>query len=235
MTYKTYELDPTFRRVLVKVRAVRSLDEDDPSSPGRWTVWGINMLLVVTVISVLLLGYGLIDNRWYRIAAVQGGSMSPTLMNGDAIVLTRPPAELEVGMIVTLEIDGHVVTHRVVSVAADGTFTTMGDANSVADDWSDLDVDVIGIQRARIPLLGRFLTSIAGIRGSSAWLIDRSSVAGSIGSADCFDACSTMTQVPDESTTVVDESETEEAGTQVVDSNHGDGAEPPSEGEGSTA
>ena len=185
-TTMTYESDPIFVEALGAARAARITAR---SRMRSWVTKILDSCVVIALVLVLLVAYGLVDNRWYRIVAIEGGSMTPTIVAGDAIVLTRPPAHLEEGMVVTLEVDGVVVTHRVVSVTDDGSFTTRGDANAVADDWEGLDVDVIGIQRARIPILGRFLTSFASIRGSGAWHIDRVSVGGAAGGTACFDEC----------------------------------------------
>jgi signal peptidase I len=116
---------------------------------------------VTTVVAAFLVfvAYGTyIDNRWYKIVEIRGVSMEPTIQNGDAIVLTRPPERVEVGMILTLEVEGRVVTHRVVAVHDDGTFVTKGDANTRADDFSGLDVRVVGEYQGRIPHLGAFLS-----------------------------------------------------------------------------
>ncbi len=182
----SYESDPVFQRALREVR--------DERAAGRRRVQPlairvVDALVVLAVVLVLFVAYGLVDNRWYRIVAIEGGSMFPAIEAGDAIVLTRPPAALEAGMVVTLDVGGTVVTHRIVSVSDDGTFTTMGDANDVADDWDGLSVDVVGIQRARIPFLGRLLTSLVSITGSGAWHVDRVSVGASAASVGCFGEC----------------------------------------------
>lgn len=187
----SYESDPIFQTALREVR-----DE----GAARWprvrplAIRAVDALVVLALVFVLLVAYGLVDNRWYRIVAIEGGSMFPAIEVGDAIVLTRPPAALEEGMVVTLDVDGTVVTHRIVSVNDDGTFTTKGDANDVADDWDGLSVDVIGIQRARIPFLGRLLTSVISITGSGAWHVDRVSVGASAASVGCFGDCTSATE-----------------------------------------
>ena len=74
-------------------------------------------------------------------------------------------------MILVMSVDGQPVTHRVVSVAADGTFITRGDANAVNDCWSSAAVNVIGVYVGIVPLLGQVLhvgdTSDCGLRGRS--------------------------------------------------------------------
>ncbi|HSJ70835.1 MAG TPA: signal peptidase I [Acidimicrobiia bacterium] len=217
----SYETDPFFMEALREVREERSAT----AARTRQTAAKIvDTLVVIALVLVLFLAYGLVDNRWYRIVAIEGGSMSPTIETGDAIVLTRPPAELEVGMVVTLEAEGTVVTHRIVSVNDDGTFTTKGDANDVADDWDGLRVDVVGIQRARIPFLGRLLTSVISITGSGAWHTERISVAALAGGTDCFGECTSEAQESvtfDSSTLVGDEPSTEDEQATVPETTSG--------------
>lgn len=124
--------------------------------------------LVTALVLVLALGYGLIDNRWYRVLSVEGGSMQPAIERGDAIVLVRPPQRLEVGDIVTLQAEDTLVTHRIVAVADDGSFTTKGDANEAVDDWAGVDVRVVGRVVLTVPWLGSALAAF----GSHAFFHD---------------------------------------------------------------
>lgn len=133
----------------------------DAPAPRRWrreasrlaTIALVSALLFVTFIA-----YGAsVDNRWYKVVAIEGGSMRPTLEVGDAIVITRPPEKVRKGMVLTLQVDHSVVTHRVVEVHKDGTFITKGDANRVRDDFSKNKVRVVGQERARLPSVGRLL------------------------------------------------------------------------------
>jgi signal peptidase I len=107
-----------------------------------------------------LVGYGLLNNRWYHVLAVEGSSMEPTISAGDAIVITRPPERIRPGMVLTMEVRGEVVTHRVIDVRPDGTFETQGDANDAPDHLDPDDVRVVGLYRGRIPQLGRLLSSV---------------------------------------------------------------------------
>ena len=112
---------------------------------------------MVLLIASVFVAYGtVIDNRWYTIVAIEGGSMTPTIQPGDAIVITRPPEQIEVGMILTLQVEGQVVTHRVVEVDA-SRFMTQGDANDAPDNWEGLNIDVVGRYWFRLPWLGRFI------------------------------------------------------------------------------
>jgi signal peptidase I len=149
---------------LLAATAVDAADEVAAGTPARRPLARAGNLLVqgvavVVAAFLVFIAYGAyVDNRWYKIVEIRGISMEPTIHNGDAIVLTRPPSRIEVGMIVTLEVEGQIVTHRVVEVRDDGTFVTKGDANTHADDFTGLDVRVVGVYRARIPEVGAWLT-----------------------------------------------------------------------------
>ncbi len=131
--------------------------------------------LVAVLVFAVFLGYGLVNNRWYHILAVTGGSMSPTIQAGDLIVITRPPQQVEPGMILTLEVDRSLVTHRVVQVNPDGSFVTQGDANDVRDEFSGNKIRVVGQYQFRIPLIGGLLPAVnpQPADTSGAWFVVR--------------------------------------------------------------
>jgi signal peptidase I len=131
----------------------------------------LSAVLITALVLVMALGYGLIDNRWYRVLSVAGGSMEPAIDRGDAIVLIRPPVRLEVGDVVTLQANDTLVTHRVVAVTADGSFKTKGDANDSVDDWTGVEVRVVGRVFLTIPWLGSALAAF----GSNAFFHDAAS------------------------------------------------------------
>lgn len=114
-----------------------------------WTV------LVIFLIFLIFLAYGNINNRWYKLIYVKSDSMSPTIKAGDLICITKPPYNIEPGMIISFEIEDQIVTHRVFSVEEDGEIKTKGDANDLIDDWGDYEIkNVGGIYRFRIPYIG---------------------------------------------------------------------------------
>jgi signal peptidase I len=172
-----------------------------PSAPngstGRLLHSAVNIGLLLAIGFVLFVGYGLVNNRWYHVIAVQGSSMAPTIMSGDLIVITRPPEEVEEGMVLTLQVDTVLVTHRVVGVRPDGSFMTQGDANTVRDDFSENKVRIVGVYRFRIPMLGGLLSP-----GSGAFFANRLSipVTGQIGTEAVVDAQGWVTPVSTVST-----------------------------------
>ena len=105
----------------------------DPASPLarqlliRRLLWAVvDATLIGALFFVLFLGFGLVGNRWYHIIGIQSGSMAPTFAPGDLVVVLPPPAEVETGMVLVMDVGNELVTHRVVSVNADGTFATRG-------------------------------------------------------------------------------------------------------------
>jgi signal peptidase I len=117
----------------------------------------LEALLIATIALLAFIALGLVGNPWYRVIGIDGGSMEPTLSRGDLIVVRSAPPTIEPGMILVMRIGNETVTHRVVATAADGTFTTRGDANMVDDQWDPRDIRVQGLYVATIPWLGRVL------------------------------------------------------------------------------
>ena len=100
---------------------------------------------------LLLLAYGTLNNRWYRVIAVEGGSMSPTLNFGDLIVVTPPTKNIQKGAIVVISVGNDLVTHRLIAEYKGEQPETKGDANNAADNFSVVKLKIVGIVRLRIP------------------------------------------------------------------------------------
>jgi signal peptidase I len=90
---------------------------------------------------------------------VTGSSMEPAINKG-ALVIVEPvsPTAISRGDIITFERYGQMTTHRVIAIdssnVANPTFTTKGDANSVADPEPVHFPGQVGVYRASIPVLG---------------------------------------------------------------------------------
>ncbi len=141
-------------RTLPAVR-YRTLAPSRPATPAPGPLLGrlVDLLLWLLLAFMIFVAAGTFGNRWYRIVALEGGSMSPTLQYGDALIVTPPPTALEPGMIVVMRVGGALVTHRIVAVLPDGELVTRGDANRAVDRWPSRP-SVVGICRLRIPYLG---------------------------------------------------------------------------------
>ncbi len=115
---------------------------------------GVQALGAVILLLAVFLAYGTVPNRWYHILYVYSGSMAPAIHAGDLILVSPPTIQLKPGMILTMAVNGHLVTHRLVERRPDGSVLTKGDANAAPDDWGNSKVEVRAIYRARVPLLG---------------------------------------------------------------------------------
>jgi signal peptidase len=114
--------------------------------------------LAVALLSICL---GLIAIRMLGMGTfvVTGSSMEPVISKG-ALVIIEPvsPTAVSLGDIITFEHYGQMTTHRVIAIddsnAASPTFTTKGDANTVADPEPIHFPGQVGVYRASIPVLG---------------------------------------------------------------------------------
>lgn len=99
----------------------------------------------------------------YSALIVLSGSMEPTIMTGEVIVIRSEP-EYEVGDILTYREGSILVTHRIVDETTT-TFTTRGDANNTNDDPIEK-TQAIGKTIFHIPYLGKailFVQSPVGL------------------------------------------------------------------------
>jgi len=148
-------------------------------------IWGAawNNLFGGVFLFVVFLAYGNLPNRWYHVLYINSGSMVPAIYPGDLIIITPPPAVLKPGMILTLSVNGNLVTHRLVGFGEYGELITQGDANSVVDDWTGAAISVAGRYRARIPYLGYLAVlpgRLAAVVTSGAWFSASEDVPGVI-------------------------------------------------------
>jgi len=117
-----------------------------------------SMALAVALFSTCL---GLLAMRTIGMGTfvVTGSSMEPAIHKG-ALVIVEPvaPSAVSRGDIITFEHYGQMTTHRVIAIdgsnATNPTFTTKGDANTVADPEPVHFPGQVGVYRASIPLLG---------------------------------------------------------------------------------
>ena len=90
----------------------------------------------------------------YRPVVVGSGSVEPSLMVADVVLVTDPhDTEVVVGNIVDIATDGGGRIHRVVEVLPDG-YRTKGDANRNADSDIVPVENITGIGVFLIPLVG---------------------------------------------------------------------------------
>jgi signal peptidase I len=115
------------------------------------------------VMAGILLGFAIflwffILSPEYNIGVVKGGSMSPSINQGDLIIVKSPKGEIKPGMIIAYNVEGdfaennELTLHRVVRIEGE-RLITKGDSD-VEDDWLITISDVKGVYLFRIPYLG---------------------------------------------------------------------------------
>ncbi len=115
-------------------------------------------LFLFAVLFVLCIGFVAIRVSGFGSFVVTGGSMEPNIHKG-SLVLVEPvsPQQVGVGDVLTFQHYGQTTTHRVIAIAqsAQGpSFTTKGDANTVADPDAKTFPGQVGLVRATIPAIG---------------------------------------------------------------------------------
>ncbi|RIW31829.1 signal peptidase I [Bacillus salacetis] len=102
----------------------------------------------------------------YKPLTVLTNSMVPKISAGDMILVKETESSsLTEGDVITFQLsDKTLITHRIVKVN-DGSFTTKGDNNNVADEWEVKPQDILGQVEYTIPNAGyaaKFVTSKLG-------------------------------------------------------------------------
>ena len=114
---------------------------------------GVALLCAITIAGVLAWNGG------YRLYIVHTGSMTPTLLVGDAVLDGPPKVTYHPGEIITFrhsDLTTDLVTHTVIDVKA-GKIHTKGDANRTADVWDIRPNQVQGVVVRRFPRMGFLL------------------------------------------------------------------------------
>jgi len=96
----------------------------------------------------------------YRLLIVQSGSMEPTIMTGDVIVIAKANTYQKNDVITFQDSQKSITTHRVYEaeeVGGEKLFTTKGDANRVQDNDVVSERLVMGKVILTIPKLGYFI------------------------------------------------------------------------------
>lgn len=119
--------------------------EDEPGSLFSRITNGLAVAILVaatifTAYVMINTGLGKPVNVFGRyVLRVMTGSMEPSLHTGDYIVVKKVDTKsIKKDDVITFyseesDVNGKLVTHRVVDIEKDGSFQTMGDANPVAD------------------------------------------------------------------------------------------------------
>ncbi len=122
------------------------------------------LLVVVGALGVFLSGV-----LPYRVYVLHTGSMSPTIASKSAVIVEEH--DYHVGQVVTFTEDGQTVTHRLISINAQGMITTKGDANATADPWHVPKSQIIGGVVTTMPEVGYWLEYLKSPLGLASVLL----------------------------------------------------------------
>jgi signal peptidase len=101
--------------------------------------------------------------KTYRAYIVQSGSMEPALPVG-SVVFTKSSPEYQKGDIITFDVDGKLITHRIADIE-DDKFQTKGDANEEADIGSITEEQIVGKSFINVPYVGYLADFVRTPRG----------------------------------------------------------------------
>ena len=138
------------------VSSMRPIKKGGMFIPALCNVIGTLILIAVIATSIPLAIPALLG---YEIYNVTSGSMEPTLPVG-SVIYVKPvePETVQSGYIIAYDVDGMVVTHRVVeNRIVEGEFVTKGDANEMEDFSNTRYGDLIGVVKYHFPYLGNYL------------------------------------------------------------------------------
>lgn len=126
-------------------------------------IWIILILLVTfniyNFVSIKLLHKELPKIFGYSILEVVSGSMEPTIMVGDLIVIDTDCGNYQKGDIITFrDVNGSFVTHRILEIGID-EMITKGDNNDSQDEAMS-PATIVGKYVTRIPQLGSVMSSL---------------------------------------------------------------------------
>jgi len=95
----------------------------------------------------------------YKSLIVQSGSMEPTIMTGDVIIVAQASSYRQNEVITFYDIDGYLTTHRIFEIVSGSSprYVTKGDANRVQDNNEVSLTQIIGKVILTIPKLGYFI------------------------------------------------------------------------------
>jgi signal peptidase I len=115
----------------------------------------IFLFVLVPLLAVAAIGVYASGTLPYKVYVIHTGSMAPTISPKSAVVVRE--GAYHVGQVVTFTEDGQTVTHRLVSIDANGLITTKGDANATADPWHVPQSQIVGGVVTIVPELGYWL------------------------------------------------------------------------------
>ena len=131
----------------------------------------LKKVLVLLVLLVVVGAFGVFISGVlpYRVYVLHTGSMSPTIAPKSAVIVEEH--HYHVGQVVTFTEDGQTVTHRLISINAQGMITTKGDANATADPWHVSKSQIVGGVVTTMPEVGYWLEYLKSPLGLASVLL----------------------------------------------------------------
>lgn len=109
--------------------------------------------IIIGLLLLILIGLGFVYFMpGYGLYLVRSESMTPTINMGDIIITGPVNDEVKEGDIITYDLNGELVTHRVHSI--DEVIITKGDAVEDPDPWIVKDSSIEGTYLFKIPCVG---------------------------------------------------------------------------------
>ena len=116
--------------------------------------------LLIPSFMIIILVYFTSGYFHYHAIAVASGSMTPSILKGDIVVIEKIDGDfskLKKGQVIAYKYDNIVIVHRLINIIEEkGTyyFYSKGDANDEEDNWVINEDMIIGVVNVKIPYLG---------------------------------------------------------------------------------
>lgn len=159
MTSTVMFLIPLALMILVDKRFASEEEEEEDLRDKKYINKAINGVLIA-IMAIMIALFSNLFPVW--IAAVGSGSMEPTIMIGDAIIVdktvAKDPNKLTVGDVLVFKIKDTIYTHRIIEIKeinGKKAMITKGDREGQAvDTWVVTNENIIGRVKFKIPYVG---------------------------------------------------------------------------------
>lgn len=122
-------------------------------SKGKYYFLGYGFaIIILTILVYFVSGYF----RYYTIA-IASGSMENTIFKGDVVIIDKEYQTIDKNDILAYQYENKVVVHRVYKMIDTGSekfIYTKGDANSNFDQYKVTEDMIMGVVKAKFPLIG---------------------------------------------------------------------------------
>lgn len=125
----------------------------------------VSWAFLMVIVFVVIFSFGSNTNIFggYKSFLIQSGSMEPSIMTGDIIVIHQIDRYVKNDVITFQNEESRIITHRIIDIANKGkdtSFVTKGDANRSEDEGVVASSNILGKVIYVIPKLG-FLVAFA--------------------------------------------------------------------------